>query len=147
VVTSLAGTDTPFIAGIDHAFGFAISYFERWDLSPWDGSLEDFGEYCPTHEPHVYVDFIRDRGPTRIGWPTDFRLCDGRTSSPKSVFRFDVRGQVAKSVDAGIPWLWPPPQGLGDRVYLWPLRRVGGPGHQLGHRGGLPLGLAQPLSV
>lgn len=38
----------------------------------------------------------------------------------KSVFHFDVKGSVAKSTHAGLPWLRYLRQQLGDRVYFWP---------------------------
>jgi len=91
-----------------------------WAILGWDGFLDDFVEHWPTHEPNTYVDFIRDAGPTRIGWPTEFRLCERWTSSAKSVFQFGVQGQVAKSTHAGIPWLWHIRRHLGDRVHFWP---------------------------
>ena len=116
----LAGTDTPFIAGIDHGFSFPSSYFERYDLSTWDGFLDDFVEHWPTHEPNTYVDFIRDRGPTRVGWATEFRLCERWTSSAKSLFNFEVQGQVAKSTHAGIPWLRHIRRQVGDLIHFWP---------------------------
>ncbi len=109
-----------FIAGIDHAFSFPLSYFERYDLTGWDEFLTDFVEHWPTHEPHTYVGFIRDETPGRIGWPNEFRLCERWTSSAKSVFRFDCQGQVAKSTHAGIPWLWHIREAVGDRMHFWP---------------------------
>jgi hypothetical protein len=33
------------------------------------------------------------------------RLCEQWTAGPKSVFQFDVQGQVATSTHAGLPWL------------------------------------------
>ena len=74
----------------------------------------------PTHEPHLYVDFIRDRRPPRTGESNELRLCEQWTSSAKSVFKFDVQGQVAKSTHAGIPWLWRIRKEVGDRVHFWP---------------------------
>jgi hypothetical protein len=38
----------------------------------------------------------------------------------KSVFHFDVQGQVAKSTHVGIPWLRFIRQHLGERVHFWP---------------------------
>lgn len=118
----IAGTDTPFIAGIDHSFSLPLSYFERYDLTDWDQFLDDFVQHWPTHQPSTYVDFIRDRhpGPTRVGFPTEFRLCERWTSSAKSCFRFDCQGQVAKSTHAGIPWLWHIRRTVGDRIHFWP---------------------------
>jgi len=43
-----------------------------------------------------------------------------RSGGAKSVFHFDVQGQVAKSTHAGIPWLHFIRQRLGGRVHFWP---------------------------
>ncbi len=48
------------------------------------------------------------------------RLTEERAGGAKSVFHFDVQGQVAKSTHAGIPWLRYIRQRLGDRVHFWP---------------------------
>jgi hypothetical protein len=48
------------------------------------------------------------------------RLTEERAGGAKSVFHFDVRGSVAKSTHAGIPWLRFIRQQLGDRVHFWP---------------------------
>jgi len=63
---------------------------------------------------------VRDRRPPRTGRSNEFRLCEKWTSSAKSVFKFDVQGQVAKSTHAGIPWLWHTRREVGDRVHFWP---------------------------
>ena len=110
-----------FIAGIDHGFSFPLSYFRRYGLSSWDEFLSDFVQHWPTHEPNTYVDFIRDRGTARMGWPNEFRLCERWTSSAKSVFDFGPGpGKVAKSTHAGIPWLLHLRQTIGDRIHFWP---------------------------
>ena len=109
-----------FIVGIDHAFSFPVDYFRRYRLASWPEFLEDFVQHWPTHEPHMYVDFVRERRPRRTGSSDEFRITDRRTSSAKSVFRFDVQGQVAKSTHAGIPWLWHIREEVGDRVHFWP---------------------------
>jgi hypothetical protein len=112
-----------FIAGIDHGFSFPLSYFERHKLTSWPEFLEDFVQHWPTHEPHTYVDFIRDRPegpPDRTGSSTDFRLTEKWTSSAKSVFQFDVQGSVAKSTHAGLPWLLHIRKEVGDLVHFWP---------------------------
>lgn len=86
-----------FIAGIDHGFSFPLNYFERHNLTSWPEFLEDFLAHWPTHDPHTYVDFIRDREegpPDRTGSSADFRLTEKWTSSAKSVFLFDVQGSV-----------------------------------------------------
>lgn len=119
-LTNLAASRQPFIAGIDHGFSFPLSYFKRYDLTNWNHFLDDFVQHWPTHEPHVFIDLIRDRGTARMGWPNEFRLCERWTSSAKSCFRFDCQGQVAKSTHAGIPWLWHIRQTLGGLVHFWP---------------------------
>jgi len=117
---TLAESGVRYIAGIDHGFSFPFSYFKRYGLATWDRFLDDFVRYWPTHEPNTYVDFIRYRRPPRTGRATEFRLCERWTSSAKSVFKFDVQGQVAKSTHAGIPWLWHIRRTVGDRVHFWP---------------------------
>jgi hypothetical protein len=109
-----------FIAGIDHAFSFPRSYFHRYRLKTWDAFLVDFCKPWPTHEPHVFIDRIRDEGPKRTGSNDEFRLTERWTSSAKSVFQFDVRGQVAKSTHAGIPWLHYIRQQAKGLVHVWP---------------------------
>jgi hypothetical protein len=109
-----------FLAGIDHGFSFPFSYFQRYGLTRWDDFLDDFVRHWPTDEPNTYVDFIRDRGTERMGWPNEFRLCERWTSSAKSVFHFDCQGQVAKSTHAGIPWLRHMRRAMGDRIHFWP---------------------------
>ena len=48
------------------------------------------------------------------------RLTEERTAGAKSVFHFAVKGSVAKSTHAGIPWLRYIRQRMGDRVHFWP---------------------------
>ena len=116
----LAGTDAQFIAALDHGFSFPLSYMQRYGLTSWDAFLADFVQHWPTHDPYTYVDFIRDRLPPRTGESSELRICERWTSSAKSVFRFDVQGQVAKSTHAGIPWLWHIRKEVGNRVHFWP---------------------------
>lgn len=109
-----------FIAGIDHAFSFPHSYFQRYQLASWEQFLDDFVKHWPTHQPHTYVDFIRERNPARSGSKGEFRITERWTSSAKSVFQFDGPGQVAKATHAGIPWLYCIRRAVGDRVHFWP---------------------------
>ncbi len=90
------------IVGIDHAFSFPTSYMQRFALSTWDAFLDDFAQHWPT-DLHT-VASLRV-GNLRAGTPDELRMCDQWTSSAKSVFRFDVQGQVAMSTHAGLPWL------------------------------------------
>lgn len=46
-------------------------------------------------------------------------MCEER-SRGKSVFHFDVKGSVAKSTHAGIPWLRTLRQQLGSHLHFWP---------------------------
>lgn len=126
----LVQRDLRFIAGIDHAFSFPLSYFKRYGLGNWPQFLDDFARHWPTDQDHVYVDFVREGalsnapgwpGPgLRVGRPSEFRLCEQWTSSAKSVFHFDVQGSVAKSSHAGIPWLKRIRDEVGARVHFWP---------------------------
>ena len=109
-----------FIVGIDHAFSFPEPHFRRYGLASWPEFPEHFVEHWPTHEPHGYVDLLREGRPQRTSSSDEFRLCERWTSSAKSVFRFDCQGQVAKSTHAGIPWLWHIRREVGDLVHFWP---------------------------
>ena len=121
---------TRLLAGLDHGFSFPLSYFTRYGLESWPSFLADFAHHWPTHEDHVYVDFVRDgvvhqhgRGPApgqRVGAPDEFRLTERWTSSAKSVFQLDGQGTVGKSTHAGIPWLKWLRDELGGRVHFWP---------------------------
>ncbi|MFZ4686244.1 MAG: hypothetical protein ACOYMK_11550, partial [Hyphomonadaceae bacterium] len=117
--------DVPTLVGIDHGFSFPLRYFEAHRLFPdWPRFLDDFQRHWPTDEDHVYVDFVRDgsagNGLKRWGNSRWRRLTEERAGSTKSVFHFDVQGQVAKSTHAGIPWLRFIRQRLGERVHFWP---------------------------
>jgi hypothetical protein len=94
----------PVIIGIDHAFSFPMSYMQRYGIKTWDQFLDDFMRHWPTADPHTYVDFLRE-GNARTGRAGELRLCEQWTAGPKSVFQFDVQGQVATSTHAGLPWL------------------------------------------
>ncbi|MFO1192322.1 MAG: hypothetical protein U1F00_09195 [Rhodoferax sp.] len=121
---------TRLLAGIDHGFSFPLSYFTRYGLQSWPSFLSDFVVHWPTHEDHVYVDFVRHGvvhrhggGPApgqRVGSSDEFRLTERWTSSAKSVFQLDGQGTVGKSTHAGIPWLKWLRDELGERVHVWP---------------------------
>lgn len=113
------------LVGIDHAFSFPLRYFETHRLLPdWDIFLDDFQQHWPTDSDNVYVDFVRDGfagdGAARSGDTRWKRLTEERSGSAKSVFHFDVPGQVAKSTHAGIPWLLSLRRKLGNRLHCWP---------------------------
>ena len=54
-----------------------------------------------------------------MGNPQWRRITEERAKA-KSVFHFDVQGQVAKSTHAGLPWLRYLRQHLADNVHFWP---------------------------
>lgn len=114
-------SERPVIIGIDHAFSFPMSYMRRYGIASWEQFLDDFMRHWPTADPHTYVDFHRD-GNRRTGTSSELRLCEKWTAAAKSVFQFDMQGQVAKSTHAGLPWLlWlrmmPDARSL---VHFWP---------------------------
>lgn len=114
----------PTLVGIDHAFSFPYAYFLRHQLPlDWDTFLVDFQRHWPTDE-NIYVDFVRDGScgnyAARSGDPKWRRITEVRARGAKSVFRFDVQGQVAKSTHAGLPWLLKIRQATKGRVHFWP---------------------------
>ena len=48
------------------------------------------------------------------------RLTERWTATAKSVFQFDMQGQVATSTHAGLPWLRFIRENCRDRVHFWP---------------------------
>jgi len=117
--------ETPTLVGIDHGFSFPLRYFEAHGLKPdWPTFLDDFQRHWPTDDDNTYVDFVREgsvgNGAARTGNARWRRLTEQRAGGAKSVFHFDVQGQVAKSTHAGIPWLRFIRQRLGPRVHFWP---------------------------
>lgn len=117
--------DVPTLVGIDHGFSFLLRYFEAHHLPPdWPAFLDDFQRHWPADGDHTYVDFVRDgvvgNGAARMGNTRWRRLTEERAGAAKSVFHFDVQGQVAKSTHAGIPWLRLIREQLGRRVHFWP---------------------------
>jgi hypothetical protein len=113
--------DRPVIIGIDHGFSFPMCYMERYRITNWDHFLEDFQQHWPTDQDTSSVEAFRN-GNKRTGKNTDFRLTENWTISAKSVFQFDVTGQVAKSTHAGIPWLRFIRRNADptDRPHFWP---------------------------
>ena len=117
--------DAPTLVGIDHGFSFPLRYFEVHGLAPdWPSFLDDFHRHWPTDGDHTYVNFVRDgsagNGAARMGNSRWRRLTEERAGGAKSVFHFDVPGQVATSTHAGIPWLRFVRRRMGDRVHFWP---------------------------
>ena len=116
--------DVPTLVGIDHGFSFPLCYFKVHGLDRnWDLFLDDFHHHWPTDEDNTYVDFVRDgsvgNGAERTGNARWRRVTEERVRA-KSVFHFDVQGQVAKSTHAGIPWLRFIRHQLGASVHFWP---------------------------
>ncbi|MGA8220734.1 MAG: hypothetical protein WB780_03705 [Candidatus Acidiferrales bacterium] len=114
----------PTLVGIDHGFSFPLKYFEHHGLPlDWPSFLDDFQRHWPTDED-IYVDFVRygssGNGAARSGNPRWRRLTELRARTAKSVFHFDVKGAVAKSTHAGIPWLRYIRQHAKDHVHFWP---------------------------
>jgi hypothetical protein len=111
----------PIIIGIDHAFSFPHSYMVQNEISSWDHFLEDFYTHWPTDKENITVESLRKNN-ERTGKSDEFRLTENWTSSTKSVFQFDVQGQVAKSSHAGIPWLrfLRNHPDLSGKVHFWP---------------------------
>jgi hypothetical protein len=68
--------------------------FSGWTSRLW---RQDSGR---TPTDRSTVDIVRDRNPQRSGKRNELRLTERGTSSPKSVFRFDVQGKVARSTRA-----------------------------------------------
>ena len=123
-LVELLAEEIPTLVGIDHGFSFPLRYFETHRLLPdWPTFLDDFQRHWPTDED-IYVDFVRDgirgNGAARMGNARWRRLTEERAVGAKSVFHFDVQGQVAKSTHAGIPWLKFIRQRLGAEVHFWP---------------------------
>jgi hypothetical protein len=117
--------DQKTLVGIDHGFSFPLQYFEAHHLAPdWYAFLKDFRRHRPTDEDHTYVDFVRHgscgNGAARSGNSRWRRLTEERAGAAKSVFHFDVQGQVAKSTHAGLPWLRYLRQRVAARVHFWP---------------------------
>jgi hypothetical protein len=115
----------PALIGIDHAFSFPLRYFERHALShDWPAFLDDFNAHWPTDEDNTYVCFVGDGlrglGHKRQGDPAWLRLTERWTAAAKSVFLFDVQGQVATSTHAGLPWLRFLRQRCGTKLHFWP---------------------------
>ncbi|WP_206611510.1 hypothetical protein [Falsirhodobacter deserti] len=115
--------DVPTTAGIDHSFSFPKVYFARHDLPrDWNTFLDDFHAHWPTDEPDLYVDFVRTGvaglAALRSGEPRWRRRVE-EICRAKSVFHFDVTGQVAKYTHAGLPFLRQTRRTLPD-LHVWP---------------------------
>ena len=119
LVGQLSG-EIPILVGIDHGFSFPKDYFEKHRLPhDWSVFLDDFHHHWPTDDARRSVESLRE-GNKRTGNASWLRLTENWTTAAKSVFQFDVQGQVAKSTHAGLPWLrYLRTKGEG-RVHFWP---------------------------
>jgi hypothetical protein len=108
------------LVGIDHAFGFPQAYLRRYGLQSYDHFLDDFQEHWATDTPGKRVEDFRGRDQERTGADSEFRLTERWTASAKSVFQFDVAGQVAKSTHAGLPWLRHVRRECRGHAHFWP---------------------------
>jgi len=115
----MKANEVHFIAGIDHALSFPEAYFQAHELGDWAAFLGDFIAHWPTNEAGRTVEGLRN-GNERLGDPNWYRLTEKWTSSSKSVFRFDVTGQVAKSTHAGLPWIHALRGAPGPPIHFWP---------------------------
>ena len=113
----------PTLVGIDHGFSFPGQYFENYELKPdWSTFLGDFRDHWPTHK-HAVRDVRsgkKGRGEVRRGSKDWFRLTERLAEGAKSVFQFDVPGQVAPSTHAGLPWLLHVREELESSLHFWP---------------------------
>ncbi|MFM8365148.1 MAG: hypothetical protein ACKOAS_08355 [Verrucomicrobiota bacterium] len=114
--------ETPMLVGIDHGFSFPMEYFQRHGLPlDWPAFLEDFHKHWPTDGDETCVAEVRQGlGAKRDGDSKWLRLTERWTASAKSVFQFDVQGQVATSTHAGLPWLRFLRNRCGSRIHFWP---------------------------
>jgi hypothetical protein len=113
------------LVGIDHGFSFPLQYFQRHSLPlDWSFFLDDFQRHWPTDDEHTYVDFVREgicgNAAARSGNSRWRRVTELRARAAKSVFHFDVPGQVAKSTHAGIPWLRYLRCNIDTPIHFWP---------------------------
>ena len=113
----------PTIVGIDHAFSFPKIYFETYRLPfCWDFFLDDFSEHWPTHHKDVIPYYLNKNGgemvDRRRGQTKWYRHTE-MDNDAKSVFLFDVPGQVSMSTHAGLPFLRELRKAL-PKVHFWP---------------------------
>lgn len=122
-LTDRLAEPVPTIAGVDHAFSFPDAYFARHGLPrDWDAFLGDFHAHWPTDQPKLYVDFLRhgrDEMAARRGGDRRWRRRVEEICRAKSVFHFDVTGEVAKSTHAGLPFLHQIRSTL-PKLHVWP---------------------------
>lgn len=110
------------IVGIDHAFSFPQAYFDKYGLKhDWPSFLRDFQKFWPAENDTAWVkDLRKGTGSNRRGESTWKRQTELWTGRAKSVFHFDVPGQVAKSTHAGLPWILHMREKASNTVHFWP---------------------------
>ena len=124
-LAKLLADGMPTLVGIDHGFSFPAAYFKRHGIPKiWDAFLDDFCAHWPTAEDNTYVDFIlsgaKGNAAARMGERKWKRLTELRARGTKSVFHFNVQGQVAASTHTGIPWLRFLRRKFGGKLHFWP---------------------------
>lgn len=119
-LVEILSEDVPTLVGIDHGFSFPLAYFDNHKLDySWPKFLEYVQLYCPSDGDQFSIYHIR-KVLERAGDRKWRRLTEQRAGGAKSVFHFNVSGQVAPPTHAGIPWLRFIRNRLGDRVHFWP---------------------------
>ncbi len=111
------------IIGIDHGFSFPAVYFESRGLQSWDQFLRHFVKIWPTHRTGATIKALRDEESDVRDYQSfgnALRLTERWTATAKSVFQFDMKGSVAHSTHAGIPWLWQLGTNHRCRLHFWP---------------------------
>ena len=115
----------PTIVGIDHAFSFPQIYFETHEIPfCWVSFLGDFCKHWPTHLKDVVPYHLNKNGGEKVdrrrGRTKWYRRTEMHNDA-KSVFHFNVPGQVAMSTHAGLPFLWELRKYLLElKVHFWP---------------------------
>lgn len=112
-------SDQRLAIGMDHAFSFPMSYFEKYKLKSWLDFMKDFGKYWPTDDADATVQQFREAN-ARTGDARALRITECWTAGPKSVFQFDIQGSVAKSTHAGLPLLERLRSEFTSRLHVWP---------------------------
>jgi hypothetical protein len=93
---------------------------DRMDFDLHEELLNDFVAHWPTHAPSMYVDFLLEDPPDRMGRPGELRLTERWTQGARSVFIFQGAGAVGKASFAGLPWLHAIRGHAGQEVHFWP---------------------------
>lgn len=108
----------PALVGLDHGFAFPKLYYLRHRLQDWPQFLRHFVHAMPTHQ--LPIEELRHQHRLLSESASLLRLCEAWTAGAKSVFQFDMQGNVAKSTYAGLPWLALLRERLEERAFFWP---------------------------